>query len=95
MAGSTLARSTYTEADALRDAQTRANREQVDVCVYLGMSLSSDIWFVRVATAAPPRDHGAYLFRCVSPQTVCPNCDQWQHASSGDCLNECRRRGFA
>lgn len=28
-------------------------------------------------------------------QGVCPNCGQWQHASSGDCLNECVKRGFA
>lgn len=27
--------------------------------------------------------------------TVCPNCGQWQHASTGDCLHECKRRGFA
>jgi hypothetical protein len=26
---------------------------------------------------------------------VCPNCEQWQHASNGDCSNECVRRGFA
>ena len=26
---------------------------------------------------------------------VCPNCGQYQHATGGDCLNECRRRGFA
>lgn len=27
---------------------------------------------------------------------VCPNCGQWQHAGNGgDCLNECKRRGFA
>ncbi|MCP4900091.1 MAG: hypothetical protein GY906_24235 [bacterium] len=24
---------------------------------------------------------------------VCPNCGQWQH--SGDCLNDCKSRGFA
>lgn len=28
------------------------------------------------------------------PLTVCPNCGQWQHVSSGDCLNECRKRGL-
>ncbi len=28
--------------------------------------------------------------------TVCPNCGQWQRPENGgDCLNECRRRGFA
>lgn len=26
---------------------------------------------------------------------VCSNCQQWQHASTKDCLNECVRRGFA
>ena len=26
---------------------------------------------------------------------VCPNCGQYQHATGGDCRNECRRRGFA
>lgn len=30
---------------------------------------------------------------------VCPNCGQWQHGKTDggpeDCLNECRRRGFA
>jgi hypothetical protein len=26
---------------------------------------------------------------------VCPNCGQWQHRSSGDCFNECAKRGFA
>jgi len=29
---------------------------------------------------------------------VCPNCEQWQRRTSdgtGDCFNECRKRGFA
>jgi hypothetical protein len=26
---------------------------------------------------------------------VCPNCGQWQHKATGDCLNECAARGFA
>ncbi len=28
-----------------------------------------------------------------APRPVCPNCGQW--ADSGDCFNECVKRGFA
>lgn len=31
-------------------------------------------------------------------KSICPNCDQWQHPRTdgpADCVNECRRRGFA
>lgn len=28
-------------------------------------------------------------------QSVCPNCGQWQHAYTGDCFNDCAKRGFA
>ena len=31
----------------------------------------------------------------VETPSVCPNCGQWQRWSNDDCLNECRRRGFA
>lgn len=26
---------------------------------------------------------------------VCSNCGQWQHKDTGDCFNECAKRGFA
>lgn len=32
--------------------------------------------------------------RALALQPVCPNCQQWQR-ENGDCLNECKRRGFA
>ncbi len=82
----------YTEMDAIRQAQDRANREHAPMKIYRGLSMGCDLWFVRAAEAAPP--HDAPLFRLVNPQTVCPNCGQWQHESTRDCLNECRRRGF-
>ena len=31
----------------------------------------------------------------VGSPSVCPNCGQWQRWGNDDCLNECRRRGFA
>jgi hypothetical protein len=31
---------------------------------------------------------------CRTDQAVCPNCDQWLGSSSGDCFNECKKRGF-
>lgn len=26
---------------------------------------------------------------------VCPNCEQYQRGDAADCLNRCRKRGFA
>ncbi len=28
-------------------------------------------------------------------EAICTNCGQWQHRSTGDCLNQCAARGFA
>jgi len=28
-----------------------------------------------------------------NPDTVCPNCEQWQHGGR-DCMNQCKKRGF-
>ena len=82
----------YTEHDARRAAQERANREHASICIYRGLSLGCDVWYVRASEAAPPYD--APLFARIAPQTVCPNCGQWQDATTGDCLHECRKRGF-
>lgn len=83
----------YTELDARRDAQDRANRDRADMRIYRGISLGCDQWYVRAAEAAPP--HDVPLFAVITPETVCPNCGQWQHATNDDCVNDCRRRGLA
>jgi RNA polymerase subunit RPABC4/transcription elongation factor Spt4 len=48
----------------------------------------------RIDFAAIHRERKAREAMAANP--VCPNCGQWQHAGNGgDCLNECKRRGFA
>ena len=39
--------------------------------------------------------HGLASINKVGAPSVCPNCGQWQRWGDDDCLNECRRRGFA
>lgn len=86
-------RTQYTEADAVRDAQDRANRQRIPMRIYRGLSMGCDLWYVRAENAVPP--HDAPLWRVCQPESVCPNCGQWQREGNyRDCLNECRRRGF-
>lgn len=45
--------------------------------------------------AAIHRDRKEREQRTLQAAPVCPNCGQWQHASTGDCFNDCAKRGFA
>lgn len=50
------------------------------------------------AQSAGPSQFGSGVAQAPQSEalTVCPNCEQWQRGENGgDCLNECRRRGFA
>lgn len=31
----------------------------------------------------------------IEVKPICPNCGQWRHCATDDCVNECRKRGFA